>query len=148
MVRGRERQHPKRPAVTHRRVACATHRTDLMVACYPGGGAAYGPHVDNADGDGREELDYGRCFTAVFYLNSRWDEADGGALRVHLPQEGKGETRPVVDIYPHGDTLVLFRADRVLHEVRPSQAARLAMTVWLYAGTKEQQERERRGGNG
>jgi len=40
-----------------------TGRTDLMCACYPGGGAHYGPHVDNVDGDGREAFDSGRVFT-------------------------------------------------------------------------------------
>ena len=117
-----------------------------MVACYPGGGAAYGPHVDNADGDGRTGQDYGRCFTAVFYLNPQWKERDGGALRVFLqdrdPDGAEGPpSRRAVEIYPHGNTLVLFRADRMVHEVCPSQAERLAMTVWMYAGTKEQQAR-------
>ena len=172
-------------------VPSQTRRTDLMVACYPGGGAAYGPHVDNADGDGRQarasaatrstahgrmrsrrrasghtdarrtlshahahaarapspdgaqEEDYGRCFTAVLYLNTKWDEDNGGALRVFLPKESAAEERDVVDVYPHGDTLVLFRADRVVHEVRPAHAERLAMTVWMYAGSKEQQRRQR-----
>ncbi|KAL1515311.1 hypothetical protein AB1Y20_001943 [Prymnesium parvum] len=118
-----------------------TGRTDSMVACYPGGGAAYGPHIDNADGDGREAEDYGRCFTAVLYLNSRWDESQGGgALRIYLPPESAPahDARHAVEVYPHGDTLVIFRADRIVHEVCPAFQARLALTVWMYAGNEEQ----------
>lgn len=153
-----------------------TGRTDLMLACYPGGGAHYGPHVDNADGDGREQLDYGRCFTLVYYLNDHaWDEQrSGGALRMHLAprrdphsetgahqksgglQAGSvqaalaavGAPHEAIDIAPRGDTLIMFRADALLHEVRPALAPRMAATVWLYAGTKEQSARERGRGGG
>lgn len=131
-----------------------TGRTDLMLACYPGGGAAYGPHIDNVDGDGRDALDYGRCFTCVYYLNEApWDDAArGGALRVHLaPPDRPNDRRAAfglarsdhdaVDISPRGDSLVIFRADRVLHEVRPSHAPRYAATMWLYAGSREAAER-------
>lgn len=38
-----------------------------MVACYPGDQTGYSRHVDNPDGDGR-------CLTALYYLNSGWDE--------------------------------------------------------------------------
>ena len=54
------------PALKHHKLARAddgsalycTGRTDGMVACYPGGQASYGAHLDNVDRDGRE--DYGR----------------------------------------------------------------------------------------
>ena len=103
-----------------------TGRTDSMLACYPGGGAAYGPHIDNLDGDGRETEDFGRCFTCVYYLNEPgWDaEVRGGALRLHLSPEGRRgghihdgwprnlsvATTPheVIDLNPSGDTLVIF----------------------------------------
>lgn len=129
-----------------------TGRTDLMCACYPGGGAAYGPHVDNADGDGREAEDFGRCYTLVYYLNdAAWDaEVSGGALRLHfappaVASDGRWpRSAPVgstphefTDIPPCGDTLIMFRADKVLHEVRPAKAKRYAMTVWLYGGSSE-----------
>ena len=70
-------------------------RTDLMMACYPGGGARYGPHIDNIDGDGREEHDFGRCFSLVYYLNEPdWDvDAKGGALRVHVPPSASSSWR-------------------------------------------------------
>jgi len=148
-----------------------TGRTDLMLACYPGSGAHYGPHVDNVDGDGREALDHGRVFTLVYYLNSEhWDaEGQGGLLRMHLAPKRSAhdvgtrasekhkpggmwanEVRTMqtpheaVDVIPRGDTLVIFRADQMLHEVRPAHATRLAATMWLYAGTEAQRARQDR----
>ena len=108
----------------------------MMVTCYPGGSSAYGPHIDNVDGDGRTELDLGRCFALVYYLNYEWDEvSNGGALRVHsLP----GSSVSATDIPPRGDTLVMFRADRLVHEVRPAHKSRLAVGMWLYGGNEKQ----------
>ena len=132
---------------------CYTGRTDLMLACYPGGGAAYGPHVDNADGDGRKELDFGRCYTLVYYLNDEdWaPEEKGGALRLHLAPELGGSSdgrwppsasvtsapHDVIDVCPRGDTLIMFRADKLLHEVCPAHAKRFAATLWLYGGSRK-----------
>ena len=44
------------------------------------------------------------------------------------------EPHDVVDVAPRGDTLIMFRADRLLHEVRPARAKRYAATVRLYGG--------------
>ena len=127
-----------------------------MLACYPGGGAAYGPHIDNVDGDGRDSEDFGRCYTCVYYLNEEnWDaDSKGGSLRLHLSPRGSSgsDTRDsgawprgasvlstpheVIDVSPRGDTLVIFRADRILHEVRPARAKRFAITIWLYGGSR------------
>merc|ERR1712087_977950 len=87
-----------------------------------------------------------RCFTLVYYLNSSWDETAGGALRVHMPTVlvPAGSPPQAVDILPHGDTFVLFRADRLVHEVRPAHKPRFAVTLWIYAGNKRQQAASRR----
>jgi hypothetical protein len=124
-----------------------TARTDLMCAYYPVG-ASYGPHIDNISGDGREPIDHGRCFTCVYYLNStEWDTStDGGGLRIHYRHDGLLETDvrccdETVTVEPSGDTLVIFRADRVLHEVLPARTQRMAATMWLHAGTLDQRQR-------
>ena len=128
-----------------------TGRSDGMVAVYPGGHASYGAHLDNVDGDGRD--DYGRVLTLVYYLNPTWDVArDGGALRVYapwqpakpaaamaaVPQDALANELAAYDVAPLGGTLAIFRADQIVHEVRPSLGERAALTVWLHGGTEKQ----------
>ena len=43
-----------------------------------GKGSRFQRHIDNTAGDGR-------VLTVLVYLNSDWDAADGGALRVYTP---------------------------------------------------------------
>ena len=128
-----------------------TGRSDLMVSCYDGSAAAYGPHIDSVDGDGRAETpgDHGRCFTCIYYLNASWsEERGGGALRLFMPppsDDADADTsrapNEAVDVYPHADTLVLFRADRLVHEVRPTHDPRMAASIWFYGGSAEQRRK-------
>ena len=107
-----------------------TERTDGMLACYDPSAGGYRPHIDNADGDGRVD---GRVLTIVFYLNEGWDASKGGELAIFEPVSNvdggvDGAWRCVL---PEMDTIVFFRADRTLHEVRPATARRLALTQWF-----------------
>ena len=105
--------------------------TDAMVAVYGADGCAYAPHVDNPDGDGRECQDDGRLLTAVVYLNaSPWNMQHGGQLRL------RSSTGQYLDVTPALGTIVFFRADALVHEVRPAFATRRAMTVW-YMGRRK-----------
>merc|ERR1712183_895666 len=63
-----------------------TEHCDGMLACYDGGGAAYGPHIDNADGDGKVD---GRILTVILYLNSDWDRSKGGELAIFQTERGE-----------------------------------------------------------
>ena len=47
-----------------------------QVTCYPGGGARYSRHCDNANGNGRK-------LTGLLYLNPQWRRDHGGCLRVY-----------------------------------------------------------------
>ena len=119
-----------------------------MVAVYPGGGSFHRVHIDNADGDGRAGRDFGRVLTFIYFLNAGWTEEDGGALRLHIPracEEGGPSSdaaaaraagrSPAVDVIPRLDTLAVFRADRVMHEVRPCPGRhRYAASVWVTCG--------------
>jgi len=87
-------------------------------ALYPLG-ARYQRHRD------RFRDDDARVLSCALYLNTAWREADGGALRIHLPG---GATR---DVPPLGGTLVCFLADRYEHEVLPAMRERLALTGWF-----------------
>lgn len=96
-----------------------TGRYEPMLACYEAGGR-YLSHVDSNSTDDR-------LLTAIYYLNEDWDDSMGGALRLH----GDGEHQ---DLLPARDSLVIFRADRVMHEVRPTKAKRVALSTW-FCGT-------------
>ena len=111
--------------------------SDLQVSCYRNPTAQYRIHVDNVGGAKGD----GRLLTMLLYLNDDvWTEADGGALRLHLPvvvsqREGlqPNECTPFVDVCPGGGTLAIFRSDRVWHEVRPPKRPRYAVTSWVLA---------------
>jgi len=101
-------------------------RSDAMIACFPGGGTEYGAHLDsNLEGSAQHGLDP-RKVTSILYLNEDWKEVDGGALCLHDPRQLCWHT-----VLPQADTLVFFRADRVLHRVAPCHRWRLALTVFL-----------------
>ena len=93
-------------------------RFELQLACYAGDGARYAPHTDTFAGGA------GRRVTAIVYLNPGWSQADEGLLVAQTP-------RGPVRIEPILDRLVLFLSDRVVHEVEPTWAPRLAATAWF-----------------
>lgn len=87
-------------------------------AVYPPGGF-YQKHLDRFRDDDR------RTVTVVLYLNDAdWCDADGGALRMHLPEGDR-------DVPPLGGTLVCFMSDQIPHEVLPARRPRLALTGWI-----------------
>lgn len=87
-------------------------------ALYPLG-AFYERHLYRFRDDDR------RAISAVVYLNDGWLPAHGGQLRLHLPDQ------PPLDILPHGGSLVVFRSDRIVHEVMPASRERLSLTGWF-----------------
>ena len=116
-----------------RKLAHVVERSDAMLAVYPGQGTRFQRHIDNTASDGR-------VLTVLVYLNAHWRQDDGGALRV-FPANGRtpGATasapegaRGGVDVMPECGRMAMFFADEVPHEVRPTRAARHAMTVWYY----------------
>ncbi len=95
-------------------------RFDVQLARYAGAGEGYQRHRDAfTGGPGSRRL------TAICYLNPEWRPEHGGVLRLHLPSGP-------LDVEPRLDRLVVFRSERVEHEVRPSRAPRYAATAWYY----------------
>jgi SM-20-related protein len=82
-------------------------------------GAGYARHLDQLrDNDAR-------VVSAVFYLNDAWQEAEGGALRLHLADQSHR------DIYPHAGTLLLFLSAQFEHEVLPATRDRMSIACWM-----------------
>ena len=77
---GKLRQLPQLP-----QLASVVQRSRAMVACYPGGGARYRRHCDNACSASVGERCNGRRLTAILYANEDWVPSDGGALRLYEP---------------------------------------------------------------
>ncbi|CAM9095053.1 unnamed protein product, partial [Heterosigma akashiwo] len=81
---------------------------------------------------------FARKLTVLYYLNPEWTPAEGGCLRLFHPDPaaaaGGGGGERHLDVGPRGDTLVVFRADKVEHAVRPTLAARgrMALTCWFH----------------
>ncbi|WP_217475782.1 2OG-Fe(II) oxygenase [Stutzerimonas stutzeri] len=87
-------------------------------ALYPPG-AFYQTHLD------RFRDDDSRCVTAVVYLNPDWQPADGGELRLYLPDASS------FDIAPLAGDLLMFLSGDFPHEVLVTQAERLSLTGWF-----------------
>ena len=82
-------------------------------------GTGYSRHLDRLrDNDAR-------VVSAVFYLNDDWLPAQGGALRLYLPD------RSHRDIYPHAGSLLLFLSAQFEHEVLPATRDRMSIACWL-----------------
>lgn len=61
-----------------------TGRADGMIACFPGGGAEYGMHLDANIHKGYNSGKDPRKVTSILYLNRPWDaDRDGGCLCMH-----------------------------------------------------------------
>ncbi|MFC3607624.1 2OG-Fe(II) oxygenase [Stutzerimonas tarimensis] len=87
-------------------------------AFYPPG-AFYKTHLDCFRDDDS------RIVTVVLYLNTEWQSADGGCMRMHLRQG------PALDVAPLAGNLVVFLSAEVPHEVLPTQRDRLSLTGWF-----------------
>lgn len=87
-------------------------------ALYPPG-AFYQTHLD------RFRDEDSRCVTAVVYLNPDWQPADGGELRLYLPDASS------LDIPPLAGDLLMFLSGDFPHEVLVTQTDRLSLTGWF-----------------
>ncbi len=88
------------------------------LAAYPPGGY-YHKHKDSLEDEAR------RALTCILYLNTDWEEEDGGQLRLYLDDE------EYFDILPRAGTLVAFLSDRFWHEVLPMKRNRMSITGWF-----------------
>ena len=85
-------------------------------ARYPPG-AFYQRHRDQFHGTDT------RVLSLVSYLNRDWSDADGGALRLYLPEGA-------LDVLPHAGTSIVFLSS-LEHEVLPARRERLSIAAWM-----------------
>ncbi|GAB2597458.1 2OG-Fe(II) oxygenase [Spirosoma areae] len=94
---------------------------EFHYALYPPG-AFYKRHLDQFRTDSRRKL------SVICYLNTDWQETDGGQLALYLPD---AEAERQVLITPTGGRLVCFESGQLEHEVLPATRERLSVTGWL-----------------
>lgn len=103
--------------VLNRELFLGLSSLEAHFAAYPPG-AFYRLHLDRfASSDER-------AISTTLYLNEDWCEADGGELRLDLPEGRMG-------ILPVRGRLVVFRSDAIRHEVAPSRRERFSLTGWF-----------------
>ncbi len=67
-----------------------------------------------------------RVVTTVYYLNSAWQEGDGGELVIYN-EDGSFLKK----VEPKADTLVVFLSERFPHEVLPAIKKRYSIAGWF-----------------
>ena len=96
---------------------------EFHYALYPPG-TFYKRHLDQFRSDSRRKL------SVICYLNTDWQETDGGQLALYLPDSEETSERQIT-IAPVGGRLVCFESARLEHEVLPATRERLSVTGWL-----------------
>ena len=65
-----------------------------------------------------------RKYSMISYLNSNWQESDGGELLIHQADNNQ-------KISPTQGKTVFFKSDELVHEVLVTQNTRMSITGWL-----------------
>lgn len=81
-------------------------------------GSFYIKHLDQFKND------TSRMFSIISYLNSSWQEKDGGELLIHLEKNNK-------KILPIQGQTVMFKSNELPHEVLVTHKERMSITGWL-----------------
>jgi SM-20-related protein len=61
----------------------------------------------------------------IMYLNTDWQLADGGELRIHHHNNHQQ------NISPENGRTVFFKSSELVHEVLCTQKSRMSITGWL-----------------
>lgn len=65
-----------------------------------------------------------RKYSMITYLNSNWQESDGGELLIHQLDNNQ-------KIAPTQGKTIFFKSDELVHEVLVTQNTRMSITGWL-----------------
>jgi SM-20-related protein len=84
-------------------------------------GSFYKQHLDQFQSNSN------RQYSMISYLNSDWQERDGGQLLIHKKDGDK-------KISPTQGKTVLFKSNELLHEVLVTNQRRMSVTGWLKRG--------------
>jgi len=102
---------------------------EIHYARYPAG-TFYKRHLDRFRAD--PVLGRRRKLSVICYLNTDWQESQGGELVVYRPRPEGSED--AIRILPTGGRLVCFESEKLEHEVLPATRERISLTGWLRTG--------------
>ena len=119
-----------------------SNKVSVQLAVYPGDGVSgYPRHCDVSGAccdTAKTNNEQQRIVTAIYYLTPPdWStKEDGGHLRLSLGGEN-------YDAAPLFNRCIMFRSDKVLHQVLPSKRRdRVAVTVWFYGKQVRQEQQQ------
>lgn len=93
---------------------------ECHLAFYPPG-TFYNKHLD------RFEKNSSRRLSFIFYLNTEWNEEDGGELILY-DQQGK----ELQKFFPMPGSFITFLSDEFPHEVKSGNKERRSFTGWMH----------------
>lgn len=91
--------------------------SEFHIAKYPAG-SYYKRHLDQFNNRSN------RMITVLLYLNENWKPGDGGELKIY------GKEQDIL-VEPQARRLLLFKSDKIEHEVLETQVPRYSLTGWL-----------------
>ena len=105
------------------------YHSNAMLSVYSSDRGGFVKHLDHDNASDPRKI------SAVYYLNSDWDDKENGGALLLYPSTGtvgKGKKHEeVVRVNPIRDRLVLFWSDKMYHAVEPSvKKNRLACSFW------------------
>jgi len=110
-------------------IALDENLSEFLYVFYPKGGF-YRRHRD-AIPNSASTL---RQYSFLLYLNEDWTPNEKGELRIHRDTGGdflpSGEEPNYIDVPPKAGTLVLFKSDKIPHEVLNTNSKRYVVVGW------------------
>lgn len=91
--------------------------SEFHIAKYPAG-SYYHRHLDQFNERSNRQI------TVLIYLNKNWQKGDGGELVIY----NDGDE---IKVEPKAKRLLLFKSDRIEHEVLTTNVPRYSLTGWL-----------------
>jgi hypothetical protein len=99
------------------------YHSNVMLSVYSSNRGGFVKHLDHDDASDPRKI------SAVYYLNSDWNENENRGALLLYPEGGENSTP--VRVNPIRDRLVLFWSDTMYHAVEPSEGRkRFACSFW------------------
>ena len=100
------------------------YHSNAMLSVYSSNRGGFAKHLDHDDATDPRKI------SAVYYLNSNWNEKENGGALLLYPDKVDDDDAKAVRVNPIRDRFVLFWSDQMYHAVEPSNKQRFACSFW------------------